>query len=579
MIMTDLHARKIVCIIYWILIIFGIITARLFYLQILLAPALQQKSHHNYVRIELTPSRRGNILDRYGILLATNTPGTDLYWKVQNATSLTTAHLTTLHMLSSILDTPFTDEYMLQKIQTAMLTGAPFALAHDVSFEQLSKIAEQCGTCPCINFQNHFKRFYPFSTYACHVIGYLGNITVDPAGKMGLEELCEQTLKGTKGTLIKKINSHGTAVTEIELSPAATGTTLVTTLDMQIQTIAENTFPLSLTGTCIIMNPIDGAILALLSRPSFDPSIFLKPIASTTWSTLQEGSPFINRAVNPYPPGSIFKLVTMSAALEHNIIDAEKQIYCRGYYTFAHRRYWCNKRLGHGHLSTTHAIGKSCNIVFFDIGKQIDIDLLAHYASLFGLGQKSGFMFPEHTGLVPSRSWKQTAKGERWWPGETLSAAIGQSFLLVTPVQVARMIGAIFTGYLVNPRILLNEPVVVQKLLIKDETLAFLKKSMKAVIKKGTAKRLKALSHDLEIYAKTSTAQIVSLSKGSIDRAHQEHGWFVAHFQYKQESPLVLVMLVEHAGTSQVATSIAKDFLIEYKKYVDEKILNMAKVM
>ncbi len=566
---TDQARHKIFFIIYWTMAAFGIITIRLFYLQITRASSLQKKSQHNYLRVHLTPSPRGNILDRHGALLATNAPVTDLYWQGCGTSSLHADQLSLLHTLESIIKTPLTQTAELNTITATERTKTSVILARDLSFEQLSKIAEQCSNCPNLTLSTQFKRFYPFSTYACHIIGYLGNIAVEPYGKMGLEELFEQALRGTKGTMIKKINSHGTAIAEIELSHAAAGNNIYTTLDMNLQALAETTFPLSLTGTCIIMNPADGGLLALVSRPSFDPSLFLKPIAQTTWSVLQEGSPFINRAVNPYPPGSIFKLVTISAALENNIIDPQEQVFCRGFYTFARRKYWCNKRMGHGPLSTTHAIGKSCNILFFEIGKHIDIDLLANYASLFGLGQKTGFIFSEHAGLVPDRSWKQMVKGERWWPGETLSAAIGQSFLLVTPIQVARMIAAIFTGYLVRPRILMAEPIHTEKLLIKDDTIAFLKKSMKAVIKKGTGRRIKSVTKDLEIYAKTSTAQIVSLSKGSIDRAHQEHGWFVAHFQYKQEQPLVLVILVEHAGTAQVATSIAKNFLIEYKKQVD----------
>jgi penicillin-binding protein 2 len=171
-------------------------------------------------------------------------------------------------------------------------------------------------------------------------------------------------------------------------------------------------------------------------------------------------------------------------------------------------------------------------------------------------------------GLIPNREWKFDHKGEPWWPGETLSVAIGQSFLLATPIQIACMIASIFTGYLVAPRLLVNEPVVTTPLTIKPETIAFLKKSMKSVVKSGTGRIVRKVK-DIIIYAKTSTAQTSDFSKRKLDEKYLEHGWFVGHFQYKNYDPLVIVILVERVGTAQVATTIAKNFLIEYKKYMD----------
>ncbi len=207
--------------------------------------------------------------------------------------------------------------------------------------------------------------------------------------------------------------------------------------------------------------------------------------------------------------------------------------------------------------------------MFYEIGKDIDIDLLAQYAFKFGLGKKTGIIFPEQTGIVPSKEWKQEHKGEQWWPGETLSVSIGQSFLLVTPIQVARMIASIFTGYLITPRILSDEPIIKEPLDIAPETISFLQESMKSVVTRGTGKRINKVK-DIEIYAKTSTAQISTFRKRTLNTAFLEHGWFVAHFQYKNYSPLVIIILVEHVGTSQVATNIAKNFLVEYKKLIEQ---------
>jgi penicillin-binding protein 2 len=184
------------------------------------------------------------------------------------------------------------------------------------------------------------------------------------------------------------------------------------------------------------------------------------------------------------------------------------------------------------------------------------------------LGEKTNIIFPEKSGLVPSREWKMNSKGERWWPGETLSVTIGQSFSLATPIQVARMIGGIFTGNLVSPRLLVNEPFVITPLDIQPATISFLKKSMKMVVRHGTGRGVREIK-DIKIYAKTSTAQTSDFSKRKLDQKYLEHGWFVGYFQYKNYTPLVMVLLVEHAGTAQVATKVAKNFLVEYKKYMD----------
>jgi penicillin-binding protein 2 len=318
-----------------------------------------------------------------------------------------------------------------------------------------------------------------------------------------------------------------------------------------------------------LLNPRDGSLISLVSRPNFDPNIFLDPISPVAWQSLQQSNPFLNRALDAsYPSGSIFKLITISAALENNIIDADSLWNCKGYTLFGKRKYWCARRSGHGEVSMTQAVAESCNTLFFEIGKKIDIDLLAEYAHKFGLGQKTNSILPEKSGLVPNREWKMDCKGERWWPGETLSVAIGQSFLLVTPMQIARMIGAIFTGYLVSSRLLIDEPVITFPLDIQPETINFLKKSMKMVVRQGTGRSVRKIK-DIKIYAKTSTAQTSDYAKRKLDEKYLEHGWFVCYFQYKDHEPLVMVIVVERVGAAQVVTTIAKDFFVEYKKYMD----------
>lgn len=386
---------------------------------------------------------------------------------------------------------------------------------------------------------------------------------------MGIEKVCDELLKGQDGSTLKIINSFGKSLSETTIEQPNVGAEIRTTLDSTLQSIVESVFPKIYSGAFIIMNPADGSILALSSQPNFDPNIFLKPILPDEWVTIQGSKqPFINRAFSShYPPGSIFKLVSMSAALETGLVRPDATVYCNGYHTFAGRKYFCHNKHGHGRLTASEALEQSCNIIFYETAKRIDIDVLADYAGRFGLGQKTNSVFPEIDGLVPSRAWKRSAKGEKWWPGETLSASIGQSFLLATPIQVARMIGSIFTGYLVKPRILVDEPIEKKPLNIRLETLEFLRNSMQKVVTVGTGRRSRV--KDIQVYAKTSTAQNSDLSKRELGEQYLEHGWFVSHFHYKHHTPLTIVIILENVGSSSVPTGVAKNFFVEYKKRMD----------
>lgn len=516
--------------------------------------------------MEKVPSPRGNILDRNNRFLATNRPTIDLYWQGSGKNSLTIEQQKTLQKIEDILAISITDNHdLIRTITTAEKRQKPVELARNITFDHMCKIEEQCFNNTNILLRNSFKRYYPYHSYASHIVGYLGNFDFKIVGKMGLEQLFENMLQGEQGIILNTINSLGRHLNQQEIKRSLAGNNIKITLDVDLQQILEEVFPQEYSGTFIVMDSIDGDILGVVSRPNFDPALFLEHMKQESWQMLQEKQLFLNRAFNAtYPPGSIFKLITTSAALEHNIIQQDATWRCDGHVSFANRQYHCNKRDGHGHLSLHSGLVKSCNAMFFEIGKQISIDVLADYAHRFGLGKPTRVIFPEKSGLVPSMDWKLQTKGERWWPGETLSAAIGQSYLLVTPIQIARMISSIFTGYLVTPRILVNEPIIKEPLNIQESTRTFLQEAMRYVVEDGTGKGAKI--KDIELYAKTSTAQTSAYNKRCLGSIYLEHGWFVAYLKYKDYKPLTLVILVEHAGTARVATNIAKKFLVKYKR-------------
>jgi len=543
-------------------LLFAVILGRLFYLQIILNDILYILGRKNFLRLEKIISPRGNIVDSHGRMLATNRPIVSLYW-TGSGKKLDEEKYQTVALLETIVGTP-----LLEDIISYEKKGKTVLLVKELSFEQLSKISEQFPHHKNITIATHFKRYYPYHSYSSHVIGHLSMLDSQLAGKMGLELLLDENLKGTPGEKIKTVNSQGNHIAEEEVKKAFAGETIKTTIDINLQHIAESIFPQDFAGVLLLMDPQTGALEVVLSRPSFDPNTFLNPIKEHDWARLQANNPFLNRALNTYPPASLFKLVTIAAALEHNIVKEDSVWNCRGHITFGGRVYHCSNLSGHGELTFEEALAQSCNIPFFEIGKHIKIDQLAEQARKFGLGQKTNVLFHEKTGLIPTSTWKRMTFNERWYPGETLSAVIGQSYMLVTPLQIARMISGICQGYLVKPRILSEEGQEKEHFEVSETTRTFLKRSMKRTITDGSGRRLKNL-HNMEIFAKTGTAQNVSLEKRELGKHFLEHAWFVAHVTYKDYEPKTIVILIEHAGSSRVATSIAWSFLVNYCQYLD----------
>jgi penicillin-binding protein 2 len=546
-----------------------IIICRLFYLQIYLNEDLSDRAQHNFLRLEKVYSRRGNILDCNGKLLATNRPITNIYWHGSGNRQFDPDQLSTLEKTAELLGITLTHE-QCTSIKFAERTSKDTLIFANASFEQLGKVTELFPANKNIIIKTELKRCYPYGSTASHVIGYISSMNSENAGKMGIEKMFEPMLRGQEGTVIKMINSVGTNLYAEELSKALAGQDIMTTLDLHLQMVAEQSFPLENGGCLIIMDPEDGALKAVVSRPAFDPSMFLDPIPLNEWQLLQEKKPFLNRTICCYPPASPFKLVTLSAALENKIINPEMVTYCKGFTRFRGRKYHCANRDGHGALSVQEAVAKSCNILFFEIAKKISIDTLADYAHRFGLGEKTGILFPENAGLVPTSEWKRRVKREPWWPGENLSAVIGQSYYLVTPLHTARLIASIFTGYLVNPRIITTEPIVKKPLAIKAETREFLINTMEAVITIGTAQRVNKINN-IKVHAKTGTAQIFSMEKqesGELEPLY--HAWFAGRFRYKKEKPLVMVLLIENVNSSKEAPKVAKEFLINYRNMMAE---------
>ena len=546
-----------------------ILLFRIAFLQINQYKKLSNLGKKNFLQTEFLAPLRGNILDCNEILLASNRPVFDLYWKGSGFRKLSSEQKNYINQVKDILEFEFNGDLSINKIATAEKYSKKIMLKSDINFDQLCQICEQCANASNLLIVNRFKRFYPYGSLASHILGYLNRQEekYTTVGIYGLEKMFQDELKGEVGYILNIINSRGRKLDQKEFKNPKSGNDIRLTLDCKSQLIAETLFEKDQTGVFILMDPENGAIKVLLSYPNFNPNIFLKPISQDEWSEkLAYNSPLLNRVTNAsYPPASIFKLVTFAAGLEEGIITPESEFKCKGYVSFCGRRYHCIRRWGHGDIDAKIALAYSCNIPCYNIAKKIKINQLADYAFRFGLGRPTGFLLPEGVGLIPTYEWKVAVKNEPWWKGETFSASIGQSYLLVTPLQMARMISGICSGYLVKPRILEQEEIEKEELEISTSTLEFLKEAMKDVVYHGSARILGKIK-DFEIHAKTGTAQTIGLEKEKVSKEQLEHAWLASFFYYKKQKPLVMIVLVENAGTAEPAKNIAAKFLKAYSK-------------
>lgn len=553
-----------------LLVVLFCIVGTLFYMQIMQNELFFRRSTKNFLRTETISSLRGAILDCNGKPLATNRAVTSVIWRGTGNKAWSEEQQALISALERIANISIADnkEYIAHERMSR-----DYLLLYDVPFDRLSKIFEQIPAHPNIIISTGYARFYPHNNLACHILGYFREHDKNK-NATGLEQLFEEQLRGMPGTQERTINSIGKSLELKEVQRALNGQSIVTTIDFDLQTIAEKVFPEGERGAFIVMDPHTGALRVCMSRPGFDPNIFLKPLSPDEWHHLQTERPFIDRCMGScYPPASLLKLISTTAGLEEGVITSEKTWFCNGQIEFGGRPYLCHRHKygGHGKVNgMEEALAYSCNIPFYEIGKRITIDKLAHYATTFGLGQKTGIILPEKVGLVPTDAWKRRTHGEPWWQGETLNCAIGQGPFLATPLQMACFLSSIVTGVVARPRILEDEPIDLRQLKVSSHTLKFLRKSMRMTVQLGTGSILNPLKN-MTIYAKTGTAQTSHRSKRDLGKQYLEHAWFVCCAHYKDYEPIVVLVFMENVGSARFSTRVAKNFFTEYCKLMDER--------
>ncbi len=579
-----------------VLVVFGLLILRLWYLQIAKGHQYRIKSESNRIHLRDISPFRGLIFDCEGEILVKNRPSYDLYVIPEDVPDQKQL-LDNLARFTS-LDPLLVKERLGRS--SPRYSFRPVCLKQGISRDELAVIEGHRFNLPGIMIRVKPQRHYVYGDLAAHLLGYLGEITKtqlnsgkfrdnkpgDLVGKAGIEKQWQARLNGLRGGEQVEVDASGRTLRVISRKSPMAGANVYLTIDKDLQFRAERALK-GKRGAVVALNPSDGRILAVASSPSFDPNLFVKRIDWSLWKKIasSEEFPLQNRALSgQYPPASVFKIVVALAALEEGVIGVEEEFTCPGFYTLGRERYRCWKKSGHGEVDLHRALVESCDVFFYKLGIRLGIDTIAEYARKLGLGEITGFnKEQEKAGLIPTRDWKLKRFGIPWQTGETVSAAIGQSFVLVTPIQMATMVSAVFNGgVLYRPQAtawvgqtplddaVSFSPEVIGETGISRESLEFVKKALVDVVNGpgGTGRR--ARLRDVTVAGKTGTAQVVaqrdedSREDEEIPREHRDHAWFVA--VAPSERPVIAVaVIVEHGGHGgSTAAPIAKDLIEGY---------------
>ncbi len=453
----------------------GILLSRMVYLQVLKGDEMRQYSEENRIKKVKIASPRGMIFDRNRTLLIDNRPAFDLeiipqYFKLSSAEE----KAETFHHLSRILKMPESELQAILDKAKGQPSFLPVKIKTDLARDEVAEIESWKISMPGIQVEQEIKRTNIFGDVASHLLGYIGEVNTselqqlnksgsryklgDSVGKYGLEQRMEDVLRGQDGEKLVEVDAYGRIKLERGKSrvlqnaaekQAVPGKNLILSIDQDLQLAATQAFG-DKVGGLVAIDPRSGEILAMISRPSFDPTAFSRGIPPQLWSQLlnNEHRPLRDKTIQDhYSPGSVFKIVTAIAGLEEGVIDTKSRIGCSGKIAVGNRLYHCHKKGGHGDVNVVSAITESCDIFFYRVAQKLGVDKIAKWATYLGLGRRTGInLAREVPGLIPTEAWKQKRFGQEWNGGETLSVAIGQSYVLTTAIQLANLYASIANG-------------------------------------------------------------------------------------------------------------------------------------
>ncbi len=544
----------------------------------------RELAENNRLRRSPIQAPRGLIYDRHGRLLVDNVPSYNLLLDRSVTADLDLAldfAARTLELERSELDEAVARSEGSSRFK-------PVLLAENLSLAEVARFGVAELEHPEFEIQIEHLRLYRQGEITAHALGYLGEATEadltradgayragDLVGRKGVERAFDGRLRGEDGERELVVDSFGRTRDEHGRRAAVAGRRLDLTLDLELQQQAARQLG-DRVGSVVALDARTGEVLVLVSAPSYNPNLFTRRLDNEQWQAVIEAphQPLQNRAVqNAHAPGSVFKVLVAAAGLAERVVSERDSVYCAGHTKIYNRRTRCWLRSGHGWVNLRTAIQRSCDIYFYQLGMKLGISRIAHYSRLFGLGSRTGFDIPgEKSGLIPDAEWSLAKRGSPWYPGETVSVAIGQGPILVTPLQTARMIAAIANGgRLVTPHVIAGTAPRVETIEIDPAILDTVKDAMWAVVneERGTG-GVARLPH-VAVAGKTGTAQVVEqrtwTRSEDLPFEQRDHAWFAA-FAPTEHAELVVVAFVEHGGHgSEAAAPIARTI---YETYFDD---------
>lgn len=578
---------------------FGILLVALFRVQVVHSDRYGNREEAQSLRRIRLPSARGEIVDRAGVVLANNRPSYDIaisldqlgrISKKQDAVRIAEANI---FSISSVLNLPVSVTGKDVKNHYERRRPIPMPLWKDLRTEIVAAFVERAGTLPGTDLIVTPVRQYPQGTLAAHLLGFCGKTEqtdddevenfyyyqADTVGKQGVERAFDADLRGAPGGRTIRVSPSGMRVANIGDKSAERGNRLVLTIDARIQRIVETALAHTvlpagkeLRGCAVVLDPRTGEILALASIPTFDPNVFNPGSpAGTVNAVLQNPArPMMNRVIGArYPPGSTFKPVTLLAGLEAGTIHTTDSVECTGGMQIGNRRFGCWNTRGHGHVDGLTAMLQSCDVWFYQAGLRTGVEPIARVAAEFGLGKATGLDYARDvTGLVPTPDWKRANQGERWWDGDTAQLAIGQSFLLASPLQMANVAATLGNrGRRMRPMVVkrietpegqvLQEtaPHIVNRLSAKPQNIEIVRQSMLAAIQAPQGTGHHAGVKSLSVAGKTGTAEFDSHEGGQTRRINR--AWFIGFAPYDQPSVALAVLIEDGPSGGHTAAPVA----------------------
>ena len=582
------------------LLLLGGLCGRLYYLQVVESKRYQVLADENRINLRLLAPPRGHIVDRHSAPLAVNIQNYRVVMVPEQALNVEE----TLARLNTIIEVSEYDRRRVFREARRRRAFVPITVRENLQWEEVSRIEVNAPDLPGISIDVGQSRHYPNGEIAAHVMGYVAavsekDLTGDPLlelpgfriGKNGIERQHDLALRGTAGNSQVEVNAIGRVIKELERTEGRPGRRVVLTLNLELQKFVTKRISSYRRASVVLMDVRSGEVLSIVSVPAFDPNGFNVGLDAKSWKALIENpdAPLNNKAISgQYAPGSTYKLVVMLAALEHGI-SPDHNVFCAGFTELGNQRFHCWHKHGHGLVSMIDAMRESCDVYFYELALKLGVDRIAETARKCGLGKTLELDLPgEKSGLIPTRAWKQELFGKPWLKGETLVAAIGQGYVLATPLQLAVMTArCVNGGYAVMPKLTRNtideggetaNAADFPKIDISARSRQILMHALDEAMNhpRGTAYNSRIIDPGRAAGGKTGTApgrRITKLERESGVKKNKERPWrerdhslFVGYAPVDQPRYAVSVVVEHGGGGSKTAAPIARDVLKEVQR-------------